>query len=446
MTTQTDGGTCEMTAGCEVVAVCVPDNVGRLVGKRVSIEKWGSVAKHGLAMPNFHLVTGVENVPATDLDVTGTHTGFPNGRLVPTRETLCRPPWEPATAFVICDVERIDGSRVEEAPRTILAQQVQRLKDLGLEARCASELEFYVFARPLDELAASGFARLPPSWHRHGDNDVLVSGFDEDFIGAVRHSMSAIGIDIEVAQGEGGPGQHELNLSPHGPLRAADQHVLYKHGVKALAHQVGLSVTFMAKPSVEWAGSSGHVHISLQDGNGSAALGGDDLSELGRSFLAGMLAFSPELALMHAPYANSYRRLRPGSFAPANTTWGWDNRSCMVRVVTQSPGIRFEFRVPGADTNPYHAYSALIAAGLAGVERNLVPPLPIQGDAYADPGAKHLPRDLTEAIQMFESSEVAQEAFGPTIHRHLSMLGQRELDASRRAVTDWDRQRCFEPA
>jgi glutamine synthetase len=226
----------------------------------------------------------------------------------------------------------------------------------------------------------------------------------------------------------------------------ADRHVYYKHAVKAIAYRRGQAVTFMAKISADSAGSGGHVHLCLYDRAGQPAFGITDLSPFGRSFLAGLLACTPELAVMHAPYANSYRRLQPGSFAPANATWGWDNRSCLVRVVGRGHACRFEFRAPGADVNPYHSFAAIIAAGLAGVRRGLDPPPPVPGDAYAQAGAARLPGDLTEALAAFSASNVAARAFGPAVHRHLTALGERERDAARLAVTDWELGRGLENA
>ncbi len=165
-----------------------------------------------------------------------------------------------------------------------------------------------------------------------------------------------------------------------------------------------------------------------------------------QSFLAGLLAYTPELTLLHAPYANSYRRLRPGSFAPSNATWGWDNRSCMVRVVGRGEACRFEFRVPGADANPYHTFAAIIAAGLAGTERGLEPPHPVSGNAYAQAGAQDLPTDLTEALAAFSQSDVATRAFGPAVHRHLTTLGEHEREAGLAVVTDWELSRELENA
>jgi len=434
----------DVLAGADTVAVCVPDNAGRLIGKRIPIGRWPDILANGLPMPNFHLITGIENQPLGGLAVTGLHRGFPNGVLRPQPDTLCRPAWEPSSAFVLSDVEDARGHSVEQAPRSILKRQVARLDGLALEATFASEIEFYLFRTSYPEAQASQYRALTPSYHLHADNDILVAGYDQEFVRGIVQAMDSIGIEIDQWQGEGGPGQHEINLHYAEPVQMADRHVLYKHGVKALAQARGLSATFMAKPFTDQAGSSCHVHLCLYRA-GRPALGVQELSSLGRSFLAGLLAYSPGLTLLHAPYANSYKRLQPGSFAPINPTWGWDNRTCMVRVIGRGQACRFEFKIPGADANPYLSFSAILAAGLAGVEENLEPPDPISGNAYAQDESR-LPADLTEAVTSFTHSQIAKQAFSPSVHAHLLGIGKQELTRARQHVSDWELRRGFENA
>lgn len=441
MTTNAD-----LPAGTDAIVICAPDNAGRLIGKRIPAERWESVRARGLPMPDFHLISGIENVPLEGLAVTGRHRGFPNGLLLPIHETMCHPSWEPGSALVLCDVADASGQPVGHAPRAILRRQLARLAETGLTATFASELEFYLFTTPYQRARASGYQELVPSYHLHADNDILIAGYDNEFITAVRQAMDSVGVVIDQWQGEGGPGQHEINLRYAEPLLMADRHVLYKHGVKALAQSRGLSVTFMAKPFTGQPGSGCHVHLCLYGSDQRPAFGAHDLSPLGRSFLAGLLAYGPELALLHAPYANSYRRLQPESFAPVNATWGWDNRTCMVRVVGRDATCRFEFKVPGADVNPYLSFAAIIAAGLAGLERDLEPPDPVPGDAWTASPAPQLPADLTEAVTAFAGSKLAEQAFTPAIHQHLLGLAEAELRATRRHVTDWEIRRGFENA
>lgn len=432
--------------GAHTVALGVPDNIGRLIGKRVPAERYLELAERGLPMPDFHLATGIDNEPIEGVAVSGTHLGLRNGMLLPDDDTLRRLPWSPGTALVICDAYDADGNVTEEAPRWVLRRQVERLGRFGLSARCATELEFYLYRGSYEQLNATGYRELVPAYHLSADNDLLVSGWVEEVVGAIRRQMPEAGVPIEVSQGEGGLGQHEIGLAHAPPVEAADRHVVYKHGVKDIAAAAGFSATFMAKVADDQAGSSCHVHLSLTR-DGACAVSGLEgrLSEFGRAFLGGVIGHTSELMLLHAPYANSYRRLLPASLAPANMSWGYDNRTAAVRLIRSSDALRFEVRVPGADANPYLSIAAVIAAGLAGVERGLEPPPPAAGDAYAT-AAPALPGDLTEAVAAFAASEVSCEALGPRVRDHFAQLGRAELAVHRTAVTDRDVLRGFERA
>ena len=432
--------------GVDTVAVCVPDHFGRLIGKRVPAEHWPALRAHGLPMPNFHLVTGPDNVPYPDLEVTGYHTGFRNGLLRPSVETGFRLPTEPGTLFVISDALDAEGRRVEEAPRRILEVQAARLAEHGIRAQVAAELEFYLFRTSYERARRRDYRRLDPYYHLHADNDVLLSGYAEGFLASVRRAMREAGIGCGNTQGEGGEGQYEINLPPAAALVMGDRTVIFKHLVKAMAREQRLSATFMAKWGTERVGSGGHVHVSLRDTAGRPLLDTLDApGDRGAAFLAGLLAFAGDFTLLHAPFANSYRRLQPDSFAPANASWGVDNRSVLVRLVHARDLARLEFRLPGADANPYLSFAALLAAGIEGMDRGLALPPPVTGNAY-ESGAAALPGDLTEACRVFERSRVAAHAFGAAVHRHLLGHGLRERDATRRAVTDWELARGFERA
>lgn len=434
----------------ESIFVAVPNHIGALSGKRIAAGRWEQVCRDGLPMPDFHLVTDPTGQPVDGMQVTGSHTGFRNDLLRPDPATLRRLPWDPSTALVIADPYRPDGAHIAQAPRAVLAHQVERLADRQLTAQVATELEFYLFQESYQEAHRGGYRKLTPMYHRRGDNDVLVTSYLEPALGGIRDAMSALGAPPETTQGEGGIGQAEINFPPRAPVETADLHVLFKYATKALAFTNGLAVTFLAKPNSDRPGSSCHIHISLWSTAGDpATLEAEDDSRLGqvaRWFLAGLMTHTPELALMHAPYANSYRRLQPGSFAPATITWGYDNRSTLVRVIGSGPSLRLEFRLPGADVNPYLSIAALLIAGIAGLDARTEPLSEVTGDAYQQGGEAILPQDLTEAVQGFASSTLAQEALGADVHQHILDMGRNELAASRRSVTDFDQNRGFETA
>jgi glutamine synthetase len=170
------------------------------------------------------------------------------------------------------------------------------------------------------------------------------------------------------------------------------------------------------------------------------------MSELMTHFLAGQLACLPDFTLLFAPTVNSYKRLRPGSFAPTRLAWGRDNRTCPIRVVGAGAGLRVEHRVAGGDANPYLAVAAIVAAGLHGIEHRLRPPPAWAGDAQGQAGAElpRLPGTLREAAERWERSELARKAFGDGVVGHYAQAARTELAAHETAVTDWERLRYFE--
>ena len=204
-----------------------------------------------------------------------------------------------------------------------------------------------------------------------------------------------------------------------------------------------MSLTFMAKPN-DREGNSCHIHLSLRDDDGVPVMAqGQGLSETGRHFLGGQLAALREFTLLLAPNINSYKRFVPGSFAPTTVAWGHDNRTCALRVVGHGPSLRVENRVPGGDVNPYLASAAIVAAGLHGVEHGIEPGEPLTGNAYTS-GLRTVPTTLREALQLWEGSALAREAFGEEVVAHYANRARVELAAFDAAVTDWERVRGFE--
>jgi glutamine synthetase len=228
-------------------------------------------------------------------------------------------------------------------------------------------------------------------------------------------------------------------------MEMADRHVLLKHGAKEIAEQQGGSITFMAKLSATEAGSSCHIHASCWDLAAERNLFWDEgPSPLFERFLAGQLALAREFALFFAPTVNSYKRYQSLSWAPTAITWGRDNRTCGFRVVGRGSSCRIENRLPGADANPYLAFAATIAAGLYGIEHDLVLPPAFEGNAYAASDAPHLPTTLQGAIEALEGSAVAREALSAEVVEHYLLTARHEAAAFERAVTDWELARYFE--
>jgi len=444
----------EIASGAiDTVLVAFPDLQGRLVGKRVTGHYWAEQMQGGqepVHACNYLLAVDVEMTPLSGYQFANWEQGYGDVAVLPDLATLRRVPWLDATALVVCDVVDEDrGEPVEVSPRRILQRQVARAAELGYTTLFASELEFFLFRESVDEAAAKGYTNLTPHSQVIEDYHILQTTRDEYVIRAIRNAMDGAGVPIEFSKGEAGRGQHEINLAYSTAVEMADRHVIYKNGAKEIAGQLGRSITFMAKYSSDEVGSSCHIHSSLWDHTGSVpmmwdASAADHQSAAFRGWLGGQIDCGKELAWMFAPTVNSYKRYQPESWAPTALAWSVDNRTCGFRIVGHGPSFRLESRIPGGDVNPYLAYAATIAAGLHGIEHGINPPARFDGNAYAAPELERVPSSLAEAIDAFTTSKVAADAFGADVHDHLLNTARQELAHFNRAVTDWERRRCFE--
>jgi glutamine synthetase len=442
----------------DTVLVALPDPFGRLVGKRFRADVFlDSVARHGTHGCNYLLTVNIEMDPLDGFKVASWEAGFGDFVLRPDLGTLRRLPWQPGTALVICDHLRHDGSLVAEAPRSVLRRQLNRLAGRGLTCACASELEFYLFNQTYHSAFMAGYGGLQPSSDYRIDYHLMQPTRDDPLMRAIRNGMTAADIPIESSKGEWGRGQHEVNFTYTDPLAMADRHALFKQGVKEIADQHGKAVSFMAKYSPEEAGNSCHVHLSLWKDGHNLFLGPGELRErrrsksehpcgsnLFRQFLGGLLKYSPELCLFFAPTINSYKRFQAGSWAPTRMAWALDNRTVGFRVVGQGNAFRIENRMPGADANPYLAFAAMLAAGLAGVDENLDCGGACAGNAYVDDRLDRLPASLRAAAALFDRSKLARSALGDAVVDFYLRHARLEADAFDNAVTDWEKHRYFE--
>jgi glutamine synthetase len=424
----------------DTVVVAFTDMQGRLMGKRVHGAFFvDEVAEHGAEGCNYLLALEMEMDPVPGYEIASWERGYGDFGLRPDLETLRRVPWLPATALVLCDVVWHDSSPVEPSPRQVLRGQVERAREAGFDAMFGSELEFYLLQESYAEAQAKHYLDLTPTVPYILDYHVLATTYDEPLIRQVRNGMSEAGIRVESSKGEAWPGQHEINFRYADALTMADNHVVYKNGAKEIAHLNGRSITFMAKPDHTWLGSSCHVHGSLWQ-HGRSLFEDDAVFD---RFLAGWIACARELALFLAPTINSYKRYAAGSWAPTTLAWGNDNRTCGFRVVGHGPSRRVETRIPGADVNPYLAFAALLAAGLHGIENELEPPPPLEGNAY-ESDAERFPSTLREAISALEEGGIARAAFGDLVVDHYLNYARTEQRLFDQAVTCYERQRLFE--
>ena len=262
---------------------------------------------------------------------------------------------------------------------------------------------------------------------------------------AIRNGMTAARVPIESSKGEWSRGQHEINFIYTDPLAMADLHVLFKQGVKEIAEQHGKAISFMAKYAPSEAGNSCHIHMSVWQGRQNLFSSRENSGSMFfRQFLGGLIKYSRELCLFFAPTINSYKRYQPGSWAPTRMAWAVDNRTVGYRVVGQGTAFRIENRMPGADANPYLAFAAMLAAGMAGVTERLDCGDEYVGNAYVDPKLERLPGSLLEAAQLFDKSKLARAAFGDAVVEFYVHHAHLENEAFNNAVTDWEKARYFE--
>ena len=427
------------------VALAFTDMQGRLQGKRFAAGFFlDEVLAHGSEGCAYLLAVDVELNTVDGYPMASWDTGYGDFALVPDLGTLRRTPWQPGTALVTADLAWLDGTPVPASPRQILRRQLERLAEHGLTAWAGTELEFIVFRDSYEQAWNRGYRELTPANQYNADYSLLATARIEPLLARIRNEMGAAGMVVESAKGECNLGQHEIAFRYDDALTTCDQHSVYKTGAKEIAAQEGLSLTFMAKYN-EREGNSCHIHLSLRSTDGTPACAGPDgaMSPLMRHFMAGQLAAMREFTLLYAPNINSYKRFRPGSFAPTAVAWGRDNRTCSLRVVGHGPSLRVENRSPGGDVNPYLAVAGMIAAGLHGIEQQLELPEACTGNAYAG-DYDHLPATLREAAELWSGSKLAEDAFGADVVQHYLTMARVEQDAYDTAVTDWERFRSFE--
>lgn len=425
----------------DTVLVVLTDMQGRLMGKHVDAQHFlNEMTEHGGEACNYLLAVDVDMRTVEGYAMSSWNTGYGDMVMKPDLNTLRRIPWLEKSAMIQVDLEDHHHHPIKPSPRQILKRQLERLAEQNLTALAATELEFIVFKDSYETAWQKGYKDLTPANLYNVDYSMIGTSRVEPLIGRIRREMAQAGLIVENSKGECNFGQHEVNFKYKDALATADDHVVYKTGAKEIASQMGMSITFMAKYN-EREGNSCHIHFSLRTSDGKAIF--KDKPDMFENFLAGQLTCLREFSLLYAPNINSYKRYAVGSFAPTAVAWGRDNRTCGYRVVGEGSSLRVENRVPGADVNPYLALSAMIAAGLHGIENKLPLEAEFKGNAYASKKPR-VSSTMREARDLFAKSKVAKAAFGDEVVAHYLNYAEVELLAFESAVTDWERTRGFE--
>ncbi|MGQ2969010.1 MAG: glutamine synthetase family protein [Allorhizobium sp.] len=425
----------------EVLEAFVIDVNGVPRGKWIPRERAIDVLTKGMAMPRsvYALDVWGRDVNAAGL---AEGTGDPDGICFPVPGTLSRVTWlSRPTAQVLLQMYTPEGESFYADPRQVLGHVLDRFKAAKLTPVVATELEFYL----IDPVRSALDPVRPPNtrdgrWHT-GQTQVLsiseLQDFEEVFHG-ISTAARAQNVPADTTLRENGPGQYEINLN-HVPdaLAAADYAVLLKRIVKGVARASDLDATFMAKPYGTQAGSGMHVHFSVLNEKGeNIYVGENGPSDALFHSVGGLLESMGESMAIFAPHQNSYRRLRPSEHAPTYASWGFDNRSAAVRVITASkPATRIEHRVAGSDTNPYLVLAMILSAALAGMKEKLSPGGAISGDDHAV-NHEPLPTNWDYALQRFAKSSFAYAALGPKYRSLYTACKQQELSEFSLRVTD----------
>jgi glutamine synthetase len=376
--------------------------------------------------------------------------GFADSLLFPDLGTFRVLPWVDKTARVLGDPYVLaDGRPAKAAPRWVVKPLLEELDHLGYRLLSGFEYEFYLVDAETREPPYSEirlFATLPVN--------------EQPVIYKILRSMAAVGVDIITADLEYAPGQVEINFAPAWGLEAADQAFTFKNGVKEIAQQFGRIATFMTKPDIVNAASGCHFNQSLWEGERNAFLDLDKehgLSDVALHYLAGQITHAPALTALLAPTINCWKRYKPDSFAPANVTWGFDNRTAALRMKAfKDDRTYLENRLGSGSTNPYLVMAAVLAAGIDGIKRKLEPPAPVWGIADRLETNPRLPLRLEDALDALEQDAVIREALGEEFIKLFIAIKRHEIAKAKEAIAnydspefldqvhDWERREFFE--
>jgi glutamine synthetase len=419
--------------------------IGR--AKVVPQARFGEVAAQGVtfAKANWDLAINDEQVPHP---LFGADSG--DFRVVPDPATVTPIPYRPGVVQALGRLVDDHGTPWVGDPRARLGDQVAKLAERGFHPRVAYEAEFL-----LGVDRGAGF--VPGDAGRMFTTDEVEARWT--WCERVLDTLEAMNVGVHQFAKEYGPGQYEVSLLPAEPVAAVDRFLLTRQTIRALARDDGLAAVFMPKPFEHLPGNGLHVHMGLHDGDGADVLGDptadDALTSTGRSAVAGLLAHAGGLAALGSPTPNSYKRLLPGSWAPAHVCWGFGNRAALVRIPGKAGGRHIEYRSGDASANPYLFLAGLLGAIGDGIDGQLEPPPAVNEDVghWTDAeataaGIQRLPQRLDVALDAFAADDVLTRCVGPTVTEHYLAVKRFEL-ASYLAgsglpdvateVSDWER-------
>lgn len=439
-------------SGTQKIKVAITDIDGVLRGKYIHVDKFLGALDKGFGFCNVVFGWDVADEVYDYVPYTGWHTGYPDANARIDEGTYRRVPWDENVPFFLADFESEAGP-LAVCPRQLLKKVIAKAASMGYTAKFGVELEFFNFEESPASLQDKGFRDMDPLTPGMFGYSLLRSSYDQPYFRNLMDELGQFDVPLEGLHTETGPGVFEAGIYVADALEAADRAVLFKSSAKEIAYRHGIIPTFMARWNTKLPGSSGHVHQSLWDKDGNKGLFHSDsdphnMSDLFKSYMAGLIHCLPEILPMLAPNVNSYKRLVEGFWAPTMMTWGVDNRTVALRIIQGSEkSTRVEGRIGGADINPYLAIAAYLAAGLYGIEKGLkLEQAPVTGNGYEikDPHIPRLANTLKDSAKLMRDSLVARDLFGADFVEHYATTRLWEVRQAEQAVTDWELKRYFE--
>ena len=430
------------------IKVGVFDVDGILRGKYMHRDKFFSALDKGFGFCDVVLGWDSYDQLYDSATYTGWHTAYPDApvRILP--ETGRKLPFEENTMLFLAEF----ADQAEHVcPRGTLRRVLKKAADMGYRVLGSFEYEFFLFEETPHSVREKGYKNLKPITPGYFGYSVLRNSVHAEFYHDLLGMCDEMDFPLEGLHTETGPGVLEAAINLSEGTAIADRAALFKTFTKVLAQRRGWMATFMAKWSQDWAGQSGHIHLSLTDQEGNPLFHDGskphEMSDTMRWFLGGQQLLLPELLSMIACTVNSFSRLIPGFWAPTNASWGVENRTTALRTISGGPkSQRIECRIAAADANPYIALAAALGSGLWGIENKIEPTDPVAGNAYEMKFPKNLtlPATLFEAAQRLRESKAAVELFGDAFVEHYAQSREWEEREFRRAITDWEMERYFE--
>ena len=425
------------------VECLVPDLTGNARGKIIPAAKFSHDL--GLRLPEGIFATTVTGDYPDDYDEI-TSPSDSDMILRPDAETVRMVPWaQDPTAQIIHDCYAKDGRPHELAPRSVLKRVLAAFEGMGVRPVVAPEVEFFLVQRNTDPdlpLQPPAGRSGRPETARQSYSIDAVNEFDP-ILDDMYDYAEAMELDVDTLIHESGAAQLEVNFQHADALSRADQVFLFKRTMREAALRHGIYATFLAKPMENEPGSAMHIHQSLVDvETGENVFVGHrngEHSELFLHYLGGLQKYAPLAMAFFAPNVNSYRRLSKEGVAPINVQWGYDNRTCGLRVpIDQPENTRVESRFAGSDANPYLAMAGTLACGLLGIKERLMPTEPLSTDAQAL--GFELPRSLEEALSLLADCDELQALLGRRFVRAYSSVKQKEYETFFRVISSWERE------